>query len=207
MSSLGTYFFINIRKIIFPFSEIEPFIPTSGKILDVGCGHGTLVKLLSENSSSRNILGIDPSRDKIKVAKTIVKSKNAKFLSTTIEKLPSEKYDIIIIVDVLYLMPYEDKLQLLKEAKKRLKDNGTLLLKEIVRTNSIINYLITFEEFLMMNVFRLTYSNAKKSEILTQSEHVDLLKKVGLKTNKVKKINAILPYPHTLFVTKIKGKK
>ncbi len=190
--------FETIRNIIFPFSKLEDLIPKEGTILDVGCGHGVFSKLLASNSNNRRILGIDPSAAKIKSAgQDLSKYKNLKFQVSTIENLSPSKFNTIITVDVLYLLPLAKKIEFIKKVKQMLKKDGLFILKEVDQTNTTINKLIEFEEFLMVKIFKKTYSEYSSLNFISIKSYIDLLKKEGFKIDKVKKIRGLLPYPHT----------
>lgn len=201
--NLGTFLFIGIRKLILPFEKLEKFIPRKGKILDIGCGHGTFVVLLAKKSKAREVIGTDPSEEKIRQAKQIgIGIKNLKFYHGYLNNVRSKKFDCVVISDVLYLLPEKQKLSLLKLAKKKLSKEGVLILKEIENKDGVINKLISFEEFLMTKIFKLTYSQYRKTYFPKVTEYKSLLKKSGFKSIKTFRLKGILPYPHIVFVAK-----
>jgi len=92
-----------------------------GKILDVGCGHGTLADFLNP-AQKRKYLGIDISAKAVEAAKKKgVSAKNCdfqKFDSTT-------KYDMVVFNEVLY---YMDEKAALKRGAAILKKKGTVII-------------------------------------------------------------------------------
>ncbi len=77
----------------------QKFSPT-GKILDVGCGLGTVVDFLN-NSQKKKYLGLDISREALKRAR----KKNVNFQNVDFAKFRSKtKFDIIIFNEVLYYL-------------------------------------------------------------------------------------------------------
>jgi len=68
--SPGTMFHILARSLICPFARLLPYFPSSGKILDIGCGHGILLNLLAGDgpNRARQLVGIDHAPNKIGVA-------------------------------------------------------------------------------------------------------------------------------------------
>lgn len=77
---------------------------SAGKILDVGCGLGTIVDFLN-NSQKKKYLGLDISKEAIKKAK----KKKVQFLTADFTNFKSAaKFDIIIFNEVLYYMNEND---------------------------------------------------------------------------------------------------
>lgn len=198
--------FETIRSLICPFDTIEQSVPKQGKILDVGCGHGIFSALLAKKSSRRSVLGIDPSEYKIQLAQKYCDlSPNLKFINTDLKKLKNKKFDAIVIIDVLYLLPQKVKISLLKRVKSLLKENGCLILKTTNTKPTLFYLLVKFEEYLMINIFHYTYSMDHKLHFLTRNEYLKLLKNVGFKVQTEKTFRGTLPYFHLLFVA-IKSK-
>ena len=42
-----------IRRLLCPFEDLAKFLPSEGKILDVGCGHGIFARVLAKNHPER----------------------------------------------------------------------------------------------------------------------------------------------------------
>ena len=201
LNKLGIKLFVKIRSIIFPFEKIIKYFPKNGVVLDVGCGHGTLSILLAKNLPESKFVGIDPSIQKIKNAKHLSKGlSNIKFRCAYLKQVNKQKFDAIAIVDVACLMPPNEIIKLLLEAKKRLNKKGILILKEVEKTNSAFYYFMLFEEFLMAKVFHLTFTNHTKTYLLSRSQYKELLHKAGFKIKTIKAIRGPLPYPHVLFI-------
>jgi 2-polyprenyl-6-hydroxyphenyl methylase/3-demethylubiquinone-9 3-methyltransferase len=92
------------------------------KILDVGCGNGTVYKYLSELKI--DYLGIDLSEFAIKQAQErFSEDKTARFIASDFEEFSSpEKFDIIIFNEVLYYFALDKVLPAIKKAFSLLKD-------------------------------------------------------------------------------------
>jgi len=110
---------------------------SSGKVLDIGCSYGYLLKKLEENGF--DTYGIDVSKESIEEAKKLT---NAKLKVISAEaRLPFESdfFDVITMFDVIeHIKNYETSL---KEAYRILKKKGLLL---IITPNSrsILRFLL-----------------------------------------------------------------
>lgn len=70
------------------------------KILEIGCGNGILLQKLKNNG--KNVLGVEPNEDLIKIAKKINPYLNVIHgTAENLDGLVSEKFDAIIMTDVL----------------------------------------------------------------------------------------------------------
>lgn len=189
-----------IRKLTLPFEKIEKYVPKEGKILDVGCGHGVFSEMLAQKSSQREVLGIDPSSHKVRLAKSKLKNiPNIKFRTAYLADIQG-KFDCIVIIDVLYLLPDNEKVEILSRCKKLLKKNGVLILKEVDKTSSPMFFITYLEENIMVKLLKYTYSDKRELYFLNSQNYLKLFKNLGFKNIIWKSIPGIIPYPHMLFV-------
>ena len=120
-----------------PFEAVAERVPESGRILDVGCGHGLLAARLAMTSPRRRVLGIDVATDKIFPAQSAAEEAarrgvaNLEFRRTAPGELPAGPWSAILFVDVLYLLSPTDQERLLRAAAKSLGPGGVLLVKEV----------------------------------------------------------------------------
>lgn len=143
MKELGSVFFIYkpqgiykalwaaIRIFILPYKKLNAIVPSSGTIVDIGCGNGALTNYLAL-SPKRNLKGIDLSRGRISSAqKTVGKKKNIQFIhgDAITAKLPPA--DCYLMVDVLHHIPFPNQEKLIGFIAKSLKRGSTLIIKEV----------------------------------------------------------------------------
>lgn len=199
--SLFTKIFIYLRWITTPFHRLEELVGRDIKILDVGSSHAIFDLYLLEKSKKRRILAIDPSKEKIEVAKKMDKP-NVSFRELTIDKLDAkEQFDLVMFIDVLYLFPEEEKIRLLKKAKKLLKRNGEILLNSIAKSNSPIYYLIYLQEYFSVVISKNTYSSFQRIYFTNQDEDKRVFKKAGLKIVEHFKERKLF-YPYNIYILK-----
>ena len=120
-----------------PFERVAERVPESGRILDVGCGHGLLAARLAMTSPRRRVLGIDVATDKVFAAQSAAEEAsrrgvgNLEFRRAAPGELPAGPWNAILFVDVLYLLSPTDQERLLRAAAKSLGPDGVLLVKEV----------------------------------------------------------------------------
>lgn len=102
-----------------------------GKILDVGCGLGTIADFLNK-SQKGNYLGLDLSEEALKKASI----KNVKYINVDFSKYKSVvKFDVIIFNEVLYYMDADDAFE---HAVNILKEDGKIIVSMFQMKNKIL---------------------------------------------------------------------
>ena len=132
-SGLGSKIYVFLRFILLPFNKIERYIPKKGKIIDVGCGYGSLDAYLALKEPKRKIIGMDLNEKRIVIAnKATSKISNAEFFAKDFTKDVSiKKANCMILVDLLHHIPYETQKKLLRECYKKLEVGGLLIIKDV----------------------------------------------------------------------------
>ena len=119
---------VRLEKYYLPFHQI---LPKNGSILDLGCGYGFLCYMLQFLSEERTITGVDYDEEKIEVASNgYLRTSRLNFHTADVTTFPLEKYDGIVISDVLHYLPYEAQERLLIRAIDALNGGGILLVRE-----------------------------------------------------------------------------
>ncbi|RAR75470.1 class I SAM-dependent methyltransferase [Flavobacterium aciduliphilum] len=126
------------------------------KILDLGCGYGSLNKYL-KGVNYEFILGVDLSSNAISRAKK-ESFINSKFIVSDIQQFtPEEKFDIIIFNEVLYYL--DDQMKILRRYSKYLNDGGYFIFSFYGIREDLIQEIS--EEYQL-----------KRKEVVKQSEKV-----------------------------------
>lgn len=113
---------------------ILPHIPksTSCKILEIGCGYGRYTSLLTNALGYNNTIGIDISEEQIEYAKKNYKLNNV-FKEDAVDYLKnkpdSDKYDIVILMDVLEHLELTYSVELLLQINRALNPDGKLIIQ------------------------------------------------------------------------------
>lgn len=111
-------------------NEILPLIPNnkSIKILDIGCGFGSLIKLLKDQGYT-NLKGIDLSESQVKIAKEFG------LVEVEVQEIKSylnnseSTYDVITGIDIIEHFSKDELIELLSLIKKSLKPNGIAIFR------------------------------------------------------------------------------
>ena len=189
-----SYPYQELLKVI--FSKLNP-LPEE-VILDAGCGTGTFLEMLTK-AKIKKIYGLDLSCDALNFAKK--KAPGAVLLKVDLKKpLPFEKgkFDKIVCINVLYLLPQKERKKILKNFFKLLKNNGKIIIVNPISKGS--NLKIFFADIkksfqnkgICQGVRRLFWSliaicgmtlpylkRVKRKLFLNQNEQENLLKEAG----------------------------
>ncbi len=113
------------------YQLFHELVPTKGKILDIGCGYGLMPYMLSFTSAQREITGIDYDEEKIDTANhCFSKTDNVKFVHSDVLGFEFEKYDTIIIADMLHYLPTDEQKQVIDKCISNLNPGGTIIVRE-----------------------------------------------------------------------------
>lgn len=119
------------------WQRLLPFLPHSGRLLDVGCGHGRLARLLDQQGRRVAYIGVDNSPQLLAIART--DAANLAIPTTFVEadvtadgwipRLPAGPFDAVVAMAVLHHIPgWQRRRDLLAQLAGLLTDEGTLML-------------------------------------------------------------------------------
>src|SRR3989442_6104753 len=127
---IGARLFIHGRAFLSDLAVVERYVPNKGFIVDLGCGHGLFACVLREASPTRRVLGIDLDPRKIDVARGAIQDTQwLRFEVGDIALDTPPRCDAVTIVDVLYLLPFEQQESVLRNAAAALGEGGPLVVK------------------------------------------------------------------------------
>jgi SAM-dependent methyltransferase len=186
------------RPFICPFNELLAFAGEDDSILDIGCGYGQFIYLLSEVINPRSITGIDISEKIIARAREYVKDiRKVPILLDSYDgvNLPDTFNDVslVYLIDVLHHIDYSKQQTFLNQLFLKMGKGSRLILKDIDASS----YLV-FANKLHDKILR-----GENSKELTLAAVLELLKSTGfhIKQTKTKRL---LWYPHyTIEVLKV----
>jgi SAM-dependent methyltransferase len=124
--------YLRIKLRICPLLRAEAYFPKSGKFVDLGCGNGLFPAILKLGAPARDVLGIDLDARKLAEArKALAGVPGLDFREGDVVSFAYPPADVFSLIDVLYLLPYEDQDAVLGKCRAALKPGGTLLVKEM----------------------------------------------------------------------------
>lgn len=144
-----------------PFPAVEAVVPSRGRILEVGCGHGLLSLFLALSQPGRYVHGVDVDETKLDAARQAAERLGSDEAGTSFATvppgwLPDEHVDAVVIADVLYLLEPDAQRRLLGACARCLQPGGLLVIKE-VSTEPVWKFRWnTLQETLSTRVLRIT---------------------------------------------------
>jgi len=111
-------------------------------VIDVGCADGGYLPLLSTYLNTPLVIGVDVSQKELRLSKLYETCPNSAYAQADVTALPfsTSTFDIIFSKDLLHHLSYPSKA--LKEFRRVLKSNGTMVIIEADRDNPLMRMYI-----------------------------------------------------------------
>jgi len=138
------------RRIIVEF--VNP--GANAKILDIGCGTGSILKLIDKNLNVEYV-GCDVNRAYIDSTQKIKRGKS-RFYCCKAEDIPLHEsgFDIVLCIAVVHHLSNESSKELVRSIKQKLNPGGMFLLAEPVWTSK----QSAIEKYIMQQAKRKRYT-------------------------------------------------
>ncbi|GAA3823707.1 class I SAM-dependent methyltransferase [Cellulomonas soli] len=182
-----------------PFAPVVAALPPSGRILEVGCGHGLFSAYAALTSADRSVVGVDIDESKIAHAQVAAQGFGSG-LSFTVEPsgaVPPGPWAAVVFVDVLYLLPAAEQRRLLAEAAGSLAPDGVIVVKEMDTRPRWKARWNTWQETVSVKVLRLTAGSS--FDFVEPGEMAGWLSELGLVTRH-ERIDRGRLHPHHLLI-------
>ena len=127
---------------------VENYIAAGDKVLEIGCGTGTLAVLCAEKGAS--VFGFDMSSRMLAIAKKTIRERNlgdrveiAEMGAIEMDKaFASETFDKVVSTLVFSELYSDEQKYVLAEAYRVLKHGGLIVIADEVRSNSVAKRVI-----------------------------------------------------------------
>jgi len=139
------------------------------KVLDVGCGNGRLGKFLKERLKKIDYVGIDENKYLLNQAKKTLSEVKLIEKNVLDDWELKDKFDLIAIIGLLHHIPgKENRLKILKRAKKLLSKDGVIILTiwQFNKLKRMKRKIVSWKEFIKLS---------KKEVDLSQLEEGDTI--------------------------------
>jgi trans-aconitate 2-methyltransferase len=162
---------VNLRHYIAFIQCLKSGLKSSHKVLEIGCGIGTFTGLLASFIKKGRIVATDISGQSIEIAKRRVNSPGkVEFITSDMKNFTIEdKFDFIMMIDVLEHIPFDQYDQLFKTIGFHMADNAILAINvphpealQWVRENAPERLQIIDNPVQMDYLSRHTYANGLK---------------------------------------------
>jgi 1-acyl-sn-glycerol-3-phosphate acyltransferase len=113
------------------YQQFHELLPKKGKFLDIGCGYGFMSYMLHFCSSSREMIGIDYDEEKIETANhCFSRNDQVRFICTDVNSYSFEKYDGIIVSDILHYLRPSQQTSIVQKCINNLNPGGIIIIRE-----------------------------------------------------------------------------
>jgi len=178
--------------------SLEREVPQRGRILDLGAGQGLVALALALLGPEREVVGIEREERKVAAAKAAAAGLvNLSFRHGDILELSeTEVFDVVLLVDVLYLWREAEKRRILQHAHEILRQRGLLLVHEVTTEPRLKYAFAVFQEWVALHMLRTTA--AAGLHYVSREENESLLRSCGFEVQSLP-MHRGMPYPHHLF--------
>lgn len=193
-----------LRKMTAPFSAVESELPASGRVLEIGCGHGVFSLSAATTSPTRRLVGVDIDEERVASARRAASTlgldrDRARFTTVPPGWSPDEgaAFDAVVVIDVLYLLGVEPASELVRAAAAAVSPGGVLLVKEMDTTRRVKATFTKLQELAALRIVGLTMGDVVELIPLSQLERE--MRHCGLSVQR-RRLDRFGPWPHALLV-------
>jgi 2-polyprenyl-3-methyl-5-hydroxy-6-metoxy-1,4-benzoquinol methylase len=195
--SRGVRLHTRLRAWSAPLDAVVAAIPSQGRILDVGCGHGLVANEVALRHEKAHVFGIDVSASKIASAKASVgKRVNIQFRDARLEDVQETGFDAVALIDVLYLVPVNAWTAFIATCFQKLRPGGTFVLKEIGTAPAWKFQRLRLQEFVSTRILRITAGSTMHFEPIDALQR--RLESAGFSSVAAHRLDAGFASPHVL---------
>ena len=203
---LGDRLHVLVRWLTCPFPPIVDVLPSAGRVLEVGCGHGLFSGYLARRSPRLQVLGVDIDADKIAVATAAepLGDGRLRFWVGDSGSVPDGPWDAVVLVDVLYLLDEAGQRALLDSCAAVLAPGGVLVVKDMATRPRWKARWNAAQEALSVRVLKIT-AGSREFAFTDPDERARWLVAAGLSDVRAIRLDRGRVHPHHLLVGQAPG--
>jgi 2-polyprenyl-3-methyl-5-hydroxy-6-metoxy-1,4-benzoquinol methylase len=197
----GDRLHVLVRWLSCPFPPVVEVLPSEGRVLEVGCGHGLFSGYLARRSPRLRVHGVDIDADKIAVAVASepLDGDRLDFAVGDPGSLPDGPWDAVVLVDVLYLLDEAAQRALLKSCAAALSPGGVLVVKDMGTRPCWKARWNATQEALSVRVLKIT-EGSPEFTFTDPEERARWLVAAGLRDVRARRLDRGRLHPHHLLV-------
>jgi len=180
------YLWVKIR-IEKDYGIFHQHLPLSGTILDLGCGYGFLPYMLRLLSPARKLVGVDYDEQKIRVANhCVLRTEDIHFVHADVSQYPLDKYDAIVISDVLHYLPVGKQKDLIFKGIESLNAGGVMLIRDADTSIKKDHFITRLSELFSTKIMGFNKTDANQLEFVPLEEILsDISKLSGVQVQQI----------------------
>lgn len=188
--------FTVLRQIF--LEEIEQYLPTTGRILDVACGFGLFSLYFASLEPGRKLVGIDVDRRRIQHARMSAARlgvHNVEYhVADALRWSDEGSFDAIYLLDLIHHLPRHEVPAFLTKLRERLPEGGILIAKEVEDRPAWKRWFTLLLDRLMVGMKPIHYWPAPELAAVLEGLDLQVVKH---------RMRDVLPYPHILYVSRV----
>jgi 2-polyprenyl-3-methyl-5-hydroxy-6-metoxy-1,4-benzoquinol methylase len=197
----GDRLHVLIRWLTCPFPPVVDVLPRTGRVLEVGCGHGLFATYVTRRVPGVEVHGVDIDPGKVAVASRSTDGSTGRlsFGVAGSGVLPAGPWDAVVLVDVLYLLDEAGQRVLLESCAAVLGPGGVLVVKDMSTRPRWKAWVNRWQETVSVRVLRITAGSAEFA-FVDPGERARWLQAAGLVDVASRRLDRGRAHPHHLLV-------
>lgn len=168
------------------YQLFHDLLPKQGKMLDIGCGYGFMSYLLHFAAPGRNITGIDYDKEKVNTAQhCFSRNESINFYYADVTSFSFEKYDAIVLADMLHYLEPEQQKRVIEKCIKNLDPGGLIIIRDGNKDLEGKHKGTMLTEFFSTNIFGFNKTTLKSLSFLSGSLIKDIAALHGMSCTEI----------------------